>query len=218
MGRIKGDPDKADEVYQECVDKMSESFCKVYQFLDEGKTKEATAEFRSSFAPQMMILFMKAENTAPKRYEKYKKWNYRLKELNDRVKRILAILRDENFPALQKELDSIRMVFCSIHRDNKMDFANDAILAFKLKLDDINPASGPSRKEADALLKLIEEMEDAEFSLRMEDNEAAFSADCEKWIGEVGTILKSNWINNKQKARLREITDDFYKTYGRDFE
>jgi len=218
MGRIKGDADEVDRVYQECVDKMSESFCKVYLLLDEGKTKEAAAEFRSSFAPQVVRLFMKAQNTAPKRYEKYKKWKYRVRELNNLVRKILAILRGENFPALRKELDSIRMLFYCIHRDNKMNFANDAILSFKLKLDGIRPASGIPKNEAVALAKLIKEIDDAAFSLRMEENEDAFYEDCEKWASEAKAILGSDGVEVEQAARLKEITNTFYKTYGMDFE
>jgi hypothetical protein len=212
------DADALDGFYEDCMQAMSEGFCTVNKLLDEKKVKEAAKEFQSSFSVPMTKFYFQAKDLAPSRYSEDKRWKYRVKELYDLTMSANSYLKAGKIERARDKLDKIRDFFYNLHATNKMDLTNDAIYAFKYELDKAMNARYVKGNTSDVLEELKSKIPEADPSVRVGQNKEQFDTDFKNWVAEVDKVLSDSYLSRDHIAKLQDITDEFYTTYGMAFE
>ena len=212
------DSTRLDSLYQDCAVSLSASYRKVILLFDAGKTADAAKEFKTSFVPEVKKFYSESAETAHQRYLKDGNWNAEIKDLYLQTQKTADFLDKGNVKTSRTGLESLREFFYKLHTDNKINFASDAIYAFKKQLDRVSLNGSLTKGEIAALGSLKSGVLSAAPSVRIKAEKAQFDAKAKAWSEEVNKILSLPAADTKQVKKLKEITDGFYIAYGMDFE
>ena len=190
---------------------LSESYIKTLSLLEEGESAEASREFNRGFVPTVKKLYSEAATTYPTRFSRVDDWCAWTKQLYIFTRRAENAFRDGQTEEALEKLSSLREHFYALHVESQTQKSNDYIYDYLVK----TRAEQPAVDELNSILILVGNAEpSAKASADLEAYEKARST----WSDRVAPLLEDGAIVPGEIEMLRQVTEEFYRDFGIQFE
>ncbi len=190
---------------------LAESYVRTLDLLQEERTIEASQEFERNFVQPVKKLYAEAADVYPPRFSKVGDWCAWSKRLYILSRRTENAFRDGQTQEALETLSSLREHFYILHVEAETQKSNDYIYAFLMKAR----AEQPDVAELSSIAALVLDAEPCtNTGADADDYEEARSA----WSSTVSALLQDGTIDADELAPLREVTDEFYRDFGIQFE
>ena len=199
------------KLWDETIEKFSESFVKTVTLLNQSDVKGARKEFSDNFIPAEKKLYEKLAKTYPLRFKKMTGWCDWIFALHHITKQANAALSSGNIRKARVFLDKLRKQFFILHYKSDQRKCNDHILAFYISAHRPKPSVSNLKITRDLL-------RNCDLSLKAKSDPDRYHKAVKEWAEKVDPILASGQLNDEKLKTLREATDKLYFEFGIPFE
>lgn len=198
-----------DEVWDSQVAILNTSYASTVNLLDQGKVKEAAAEFHANFAQAVKKLYSEAPSTYPERFSKIDDWCSWIKNLYVTSAKADKALAAGNGAEAKKLLGSMRDSFYKLHQETQTQKAPD--VAYAIYLESLKDAP-----DAAAIKALDAKLAEAKPAASAKSGECANArAEYDK---AVAPLLSDGKLDASELPALRSAAKALYKSCGMQFE
>jgi len=190
---------------------LAESYVKTLDLLQEERAIEASQEFKRNFVQPVKKLYSEAAEVYPPRFSKVDDWCAWTKRLYVLTRKAENALRDGQTQQALAELSRLREHFYLLHVEAETQKSNDYIYAFLMRAQ----AEHPDAAELNSLATLVMDAEPCRSTGADADGYEKARSD---WSSTVTALLEDGTIDADEIGPLREITYDFYRSFGVQFE
>ena len=193
------------------MDRMAASYLKTLVLLEDGKTEDATLEYRKGYLASIKKLYAEAGSTYPLRFSKAERWCVWTKKLYVLSRRTEEALKAGDTNKATGLLEDLRGHFYALHKETKTFHCNDLIYQFRDEAAKKEPS-------AEKLKVVVERLEKTEPSFIAKKKSKEYSEAKEKWKEAVAPLLEDGQVDPSEQASLRKASESFYRAFGIQYE
>jgi hypothetical protein len=201
-----------DKMWDGWTERMTASYTKTLDLLDEGRDKKAAEEFRTGYVQTVKKLYSEAAEIYPVRFSKVDEWCGWTRNLYRKtIKLDKELAKGSKGKKVDRMMTGLRQHFYNLHYDAKTLKAGDYVFA-------LNQVASQKKPSIKLIKNLRKKLESAKASGKAKSDADGFSKAKKEWEGKMDTIMADDSISKKELEAMRKSTGEFCRAYGMQFE